>query len=39
RLFQGNSAFTLARVNVGVNDLPWEFMVDHLPTFLFFPRH
>ncbi|KAI5617737.1 thioredoxin domain-containing protein 11 isoform X2, partial [Silurus asotus] len=39
RLFQGNSAFTLARVNVGLNDLPWEFMVDHLPTFLFFPRH
>ncbi|MCI4394054.1 hypothetical protein PGIGA_G00164890 [Pangasianodon gigas] len=39
RLFQGNSAFTVARVNVGLNDLPWEFMVDHLPTFLFFPRH
>ncbi|MCJ8748271.1 hypothetical protein PDJAM_G00163310 [Pangasius djambal] len=39
RLFQGNSTFTVARVNVGLNDLPWEFMVDHLPTFLFFPRH
>ncbi|XP_060755336.1 thioredoxin domain-containing protein 11 isoform X2 [Neoarius graeffei] len=39
RLFQGNSAFTVARVNVGLNDLPWEFMVDQLPTFLFFPRH
>ncbi|KAB5523798.1 hypothetical protein PHYPO_G00156550 [Pangasianodon hypophthalmus] len=39
RLFQGNSAFTVARVNVDLNDLPWEFMVDHLPTFLFFPRH
>ncbi|ROJ26344.1 Thioredoxin domain-containing protein 11 [Anabarilius grahami] len=30
----------LARlVNVGRNDLPWEFMVDHLPSVLFFPRH
>lgn len=29
----------LNRVNVGLNDLPWEFMVDQLPTFLFFPRH
>ncbi|XP_058236150.1 thioredoxin domain-containing protein 11 isoform X2 [Hemibagrus wyckioides] len=38
RLFQGNSAFIVARVNVGLNDLPWEFMVDRLPTFLFFPR-
>lgn len=39
RLFQGNSAITVARVNVGRNDLPWEFMVDHLPSVLFFPRH
>uniref|UniRef100_A0AAR2K2F3 Thioredoxin domain-containing protein n=1 Tax=Pygocentrus nattereri TaxID=42514 RepID=A0AAR2K2F3_PYGNA len=39
RLFQGNSALTVARVNVGLNDLPWEFMVDHLPSFLFFPKH
>ncbi|XP_016408457.1 thioredoxin domain-containing protein 11 isoform X2 [Sinocyclocheilus rhinocerous] len=39
RLFQGNSALTVARVNVGRNDLPWEFMVDHLPSVLFFPRH
>ncbi|KAK2818359.1 hypothetical protein Q7C36_022292 [Tachysurus vachellii] len=39
QLFQGNSAFIVARVNVGLNDLPWEFMVDRIPTFLFFPRH
>ncbi|XP_009294513.1 thioredoxin domain-containing protein 11 isoform X2 [Danio rerio] len=39
RLFRGNRALTVARVNVGRNDLPWEFMVDHLPTVLFFPRH
>ncbi|KAI2668885.1 Thioredoxin domain-containing protein 11 [Labeo rohita] len=39
RLFQGNGALTVARVNVGRNDLPWEFMVDHLPSVLFFPRH
>ncbi|XP_043114082.1 thioredoxin domain-containing protein 11 isoform X3 [Puntigrus tetrazona] len=39
RLFQGNSALMVARVNVGRNDLPWEFMVDHLPSVLFFPRH
>ncbi|XP_048051560.1 thioredoxin domain-containing protein 11 isoform X1 [Megalobrama amblycephala] len=39
RLFQGNSALRVARVNVGRNDLPWEFMVDHLPSVLFFPRH
>ncbi|XP_073697720.1 thioredoxin domain-containing protein 11 isoform X2 [Garra rufa] len=38
-LFQGNSALTVARVNVGRNDLPWEFMVDHLPSVLFFPKH
>ncbi|XP_051994224.1 thioredoxin domain-containing protein 11 isoform X1 [Xyrauchen texanus] len=39
RLFQGNGALTVARVNAAVNDLPWEFMVDHLPSVLFFPRH
>ncbi|XP_062865805.1 thioredoxin domain-containing protein 11 [Trichomycterus rosablanca] len=39
RLLQGNGGVVVARVNVGVNDLPWEFMVDHLPTFLFFPKH
>ncbi|XDV17046.1 hypothetical protein PO909_016497 [Leuciscus waleckii] len=39
RLFQGNGALTVARVNVGRNDLPWEFMVDHLPSVLLFPRH
>ncbi|XP_076839004.1 thioredoxin domain-containing protein 11-like isoform X2 [Brachyhypopomus gauderio] len=38
-LFQGNSALLVARVNVALNDLPWEFMVDHLPSVLFFPRH
>ncbi|XP_039511260.1 thioredoxin domain-containing protein 11 isoform X2 [Pimephales promelas] len=39
RLVQGNGALTVARVNVGRNDLPWEFMVDHLPSVLLFPRH
>ncbi|XP_030067443.1 thioredoxin domain-containing protein 11 isoform X2 [Microcaecilia unicolor] len=29
--------FTVARINVAQNDLPWEFMVDRLPTILFFP--
>ncbi|XP_044515002.1 thioredoxin domain-containing protein 11 isoform X1 [Gracilinanus agilis] len=29
--------FTVARIDIGQNDLPWEFMVDHLPTILFFP--
>ncbi|XP_006867274.1 PREDICTED: LOW QUALITY PROTEIN: thioredoxin domain-containing protein 11 [Chrysochloris asiatica] len=29
--------FTVARINVAQNDLPWEFMVDRLPTVLFFP--
>ncbi|KAG7492026.1 hypothetical protein MATL_G00009860 [Megalops atlanticus] len=38
RLFQGNGKFTVARVNTARNDLPWEFMVDHFPALLFFPR-
>uniref|UniRef100_A0A4W4GEN4 Thioredoxin domain-containing protein n=1 Tax=Electrophorus electricus TaxID=8005 RepID=A0A4W4GEN4_ELEEL len=38
-LFQGNGTLLVARVNVALNDLPWEFMVDHLPSVLFFPRH
>ncbi|XP_076997904.1 thioredoxin domain-containing protein 11 isoform X6 [Tamandua tetradactyla] len=29
--------FTVARIDVAQNDLPWEFMVDRLPTVLFFP--
>ncbi|XP_037669505.1 thioredoxin domain-containing protein 11 isoform X2 [Choloepus didactylus] len=29
--------FTVARIDVAQNDLPWEFMVDRLPTILFFP--
>ncbi|XP_027695032.1 thioredoxin domain-containing protein 11 isoform X1 [Vombatus ursinus] len=29
--------FTVARIDIAQNDLPWEFMVDHLPTILFFP--
>ncbi|KAM6156011.1 thioredoxin domain-containing protein 11 isoform 2-T2 [Rhynchocyon petersi] len=29
--------FTVARIDVTQNDLPWEFMVDRLPTVLFFP--
>lgn len=39
RLLQGNSALTVARVNVAQNDLPWEFMVDRVPTVLLFPRY
>ncbi|XP_067442096.1 thioredoxin domain-containing protein 11-like [Thunnus thynnus] len=39
RLLQGNSTITVARVNVARNDLPWEFMVDHVPTILLFPRY
>ncbi|NXA04013.1 TXD11 protein, partial [Sapayoa aenigma] len=30
--------FTVARIDVTRNDLPWEFMADHLPTILFFPH-
>ncbi|XP_029916228.1 thioredoxin domain-containing protein 11 [Myripristis murdjan] len=39
RLLQGNSTITVARVNVARNDLPWEFMVDHVPSVLLFPRY
>ncbi|XP_056443240.1 thioredoxin domain-containing protein 11 [Gadus chalcogrammus] len=39
RLFQGNGTMTIARVNVARNDLSWEFMVDHVPAILLFPRH
>ncbi|XP_028827921.1 thioredoxin domain-containing protein 11 isoform X2 [Denticeps clupeoides] len=39
RLFEGDGGFTVARVNVGSNDLPWEFMADHVPAVLFFPKH
>ncbi|XP_040892781.1 thioredoxin domain-containing protein 11 [Toxotes jaculatrix] len=39
RLLQGNSTITVARVNVARNDLPWEFMVDHVPSILLFPRY
>uniref|UniRef100_A0A3P9MS40 Thioredoxin domain containing 11 n=1 Tax=Poecilia reticulata TaxID=8081 RepID=A0A3P9MS40_POERE len=39
RLLQGNHTITVARVNVARNDLPWEFMVDHVPSILLFPRH
>ncbi|XP_041838253.1 thioredoxin domain-containing protein 11 [Melanotaenia boesemani] len=39
RLLQGNAAITVARVNVARNDLPWEFMVDHVPSILLFPRY
>ncbi|XP_054849357.1 thioredoxin domain-containing protein 11 isoform X2 [Eublepharis macularius] len=30
--------FLVARVDVSQNDLPWEFMTDHLPNILLFPR-
>nr|XP_020022842.1 thioredoxin domain-containing protein 11 isoform X2 [Castor canadensis] len=36
RLLPGDT-FTVARIDVSQNDLPWEFMVDRLPTILFFP--
>ncbi|XP_004586819.2 thioredoxin domain-containing protein 11 isoform X1 [Ochotona princeps] len=36
RLLPADS-FTVARIDVSQNDLPWEFMVDRLPTVLFFP--
>nr|XP_003477807.1 thioredoxin domain-containing protein 11 isoform X1 [Cavia porcellus] len=36
RLLPANT-FTVARIDVSQNDLPWEFMVDRLPTILFFP--
>uniref|UniRef100_A0A1A8QQY9 Thioredoxin domain containing 11 n=1 Tax=Nothobranchius rachovii TaxID=451742 RepID=A0A1A8QQY9_9TELE len=39
RLLQGNRTITVARVNVARNDLPWEFMVDHVPSILLFPRY
>ncbi|XP_056135995.1 thioredoxin domain-containing protein 11 isoform X2 [Lampris incognitus] len=39
KLFQGNGTVTIARINVARNDLPWEFMVDHVPSILLFPRH
>ncbi|KAF7662369.1 hypothetical protein LDENG_00237320 [Lucifuga dentata] len=39
RLLQGNSTISVARVNVAQNDLPWEFMVDHVPSILLFPRY
>ncbi|XP_022073873.2 thioredoxin domain-containing protein 11 [Acanthochromis polyacanthus] len=39
RLLQGNSTITVARVNVARNDLPWEFMVDRVPSVLLFPKY
>ncbi|NWI90500.1 TXD11 protein, partial [Pitta sordida] len=30
--------FTVARIDITRNDLPWEFMTDRLPTILFFPH-
>ncbi|XP_063790375.1 thioredoxin domain-containing protein 11 isoform X2 [Pseudophryne corroboree] len=29
----------VARINVAQNDLPWEFMVDHVPTIMLFPQN
>ncbi|XP_072416092.1 thioredoxin domain-containing protein 11 [Chiloscyllium punctatum] len=37
RLFHANDGIIIARINVAKNDLPWEYMVDQLPTVLFFP--
>ncbi|XP_061687090.1 thioredoxin domain-containing protein 11 isoform X1 [Syngnathoides biaculeatus] len=39
RLLQRDGGVVVARVNVARNDLPWEFMVDRVPTILFFPRY
>ncbi|KAM6941092.1 thioredoxin domain-containing protein 11 [Lycodopsis pacificus] len=39
RLLQGTGTITVARVNVARNDLPWEFMVDHVPSILLFPKY
>ncbi|XP_077379826.1 thioredoxin domain-containing protein 11 isoform X2 [Festucalex cinctus] len=39
RLLQRDSSAVVARVNVARNDLPWEFMVDRVPSILFFPRY
>ncbi|XP_077462169.1 thioredoxin domain-containing protein 11 [Stigmatopora argus] len=39
RLMQRHTSVTVARVNVARNDLPWEFMVDRVPSILFFPRY
>ncbi|XP_037766276.1 thioredoxin domain-containing protein 11 isoform X2 [Chelonia mydas] len=38
RLLPPNN-FTVARIDVARNDLPWEFMADRLPTILFFPSN
>ncbi|XP_069590148.1 thioredoxin domain-containing protein 11 isoform X1 [Ranitomeya imitator] len=29
----------VARINIAQNDLPWEFMVDRIPTIMLFPQH
>lgn len=29
----------VARINIAQNDLPWEFMVDRVPTIMFFPQN
>ncbi|XP_075869412.1 thioredoxin domain-containing protein 11 [Nelusetta ayraudi] len=39
RLLQGNPTITVARLNVARNDLPWEFMVDRVPSILLFPKY
>ncbi|KAM9315113.1 thioredoxin domain-containing protein 11 [Pholidichthys leucotaenia] len=39
KLLQGSGSIIVARVNVARNDLPWEFMVDHVPSILLFPRY
>ncbi|XP_077426678.1 thioredoxin domain-containing protein 11 [Vanacampus margaritifer] len=39
RLLQRDSSAVIARVNVARNDLPWEFMVDRVPSILFFPQY
>ncbi|KAJ0051133.1 hypothetical protein NL108_014609, partial [Boleophthalmus pectinirostris] len=39
RLLQPHSALTVARVNVALNDLPWEFMTDRVPSVLLYPRY
>ncbi|XP_073447173.1 thioredoxin domain-containing protein 11 isoform X1 [Aquarana catesbeiana] len=29
----------IARINIAENDLPWEFMVDHVPAIMLFPKN
>ncbi|XP_018417792.1 PREDICTED: thioredoxin domain-containing protein 11 [Nanorana parkeri] len=32
-------SLVIARINIAQNDLPWEFMVDHVPAIMLFPKN